>query len=278
MKLSPINYQANQIRNLKLFDNKKEDTEMKQEMIKLLKTKIGYTDRNKKDQSAKRERRGKIREMSGNDPEKIASLRKILYTEEEKRHLDPCPFPQHKSYAELWKNMSSEQQKEMEDNIRVTADGKIEIIKMKKKFSALTAKHNGEDIFDGGHVDKNLNIGIKWVTYLTGKAAEREAKNQWKKLLKDKSEVERVINFFPGRNTKEKIFNFIKLFNLEKAGYWSPNSGKRYLVDSVGYVNLSNIDTSDDVYGLTWTMSINSPTITYNNYEFSSPYLVFEDC
>jgi len=66
-----------------------------------------------------------------------------------------CPFPQHKGYAELWKSLTPEQQKEMKENIKITADGKVEIIKMKKKFSQLTAQHNGKDIFDGSHVDQN---------------------------------------------------------------------------------------------------------------------------
>jgi hypothetical protein len=35
------------------------------------------------------------------------------------------------------------------------------MIKMKKKFSMLTAQHNGKDILDGSHIDKNENTGIK---------------------------------------------------------------------------------------------------------------------
>jgi hypothetical protein len=151
MKLNP---KANSIRNLNLSEQRKEDIEMKQEIIDLLKTKTGYT----KDielSKGKRERRSKIRELSGNDPEKITSLKETLYTEEEKKDLDLCPFAQHKGYAELWKSLTPDQQKGMKENIKITADGKVEMIKMKKKFSQLTAQHNGKDIFDGSHVDQN---------------------------------------------------------------------------------------------------------------------------
>jgi|GEM_PF-1427696 len=67
-----------------------------------------------------------------------------------------CPFPQHEGYAKLWKNLKDkpEQQKYMKENIRISADGKIEMIKMKKKFSILTAEHNGKDIFKGEHEDQ----------------------------------------------------------------------------------------------------------------------------
>ncbi len=65
-----------------------------------------------------------------------------------------CPFPQHKGYAELWKKLKDkpEEQKQMKENIRISDDGKIEI--MKKKFSVLTAEHNGKDIFKGEHEDQ----------------------------------------------------------------------------------------------------------------------------
>ena len=66
-----------------------------------------------------------------------------------------CPFPYHKGYVELWKTLSPEEKKEMQDNIRISSDGKIEMIKMKKKFSLLTEEHTGKDIFKGEHEDKN---------------------------------------------------------------------------------------------------------------------------
>lgn len=186
-----------------------------------------------------------------------------------------CPYPQHKWYAELWKSLTPEQQKEMKENIKVTTDWKIEIIKMKKKFSILTAQHNGKDIFDGDHKDKDENTGMKWVTYLTGQAAKRESINQGKKLLKDKSEVEQIISYFSWRNTKEKIFNFVKLFGLEKAGYWNPFDKKWFDVGSLGYVLLSEVYDYDYVYGVLWNKDV--ANINRNDRRFLTPCLSCED-
>ena len=60
-----------------------------------------------------------------------------------------CPFPQHEGYAKLWKKLKEkpEMQKQMKENIKISADGKIEMIKMKKKFSILQAEHDGKHIF-----------------------------------------------------------------------------------------------------------------------------------
>ncbi len=142
-----LNQKANQVRNLNLSENKKEDIEIKQDMLEVLKKKTGYTGRNMDVQNEKRTRRTKIQELAGDDPEKILSLKETLYNEEEKKDLNLCPFPQHKTYAELWKSLTPDKQKEMKENIKISADGKIEMVKMKKKFSILTAEHNGKDIF-----------------------------------------------------------------------------------------------------------------------------------
>ncbi|HCB51318.1 TPA: hypothetical protein DEP21_01930 [Patescibacteria group bacterium] len=157
MKLNP---KANQIRNLNLSESKKEDIEMKQEMIDLLKQKTDYKKAAEQSQ-AKRERRGKIKELAGDDPEKISALKENLYSEEEKKDLKLCPYPQNKTYTEIWNTLSPEKQQEMKKNIKVTADGKIEVVAMKKKFSVLTATPNNQDIFEGSHQDKNGNTGIK---------------------------------------------------------------------------------------------------------------------
>lgn len=70
-----LNSKANQVRNLDLSENKKEDIEMKQDMLEILKKKTGYA----KDMEAakpKRTRRTKIQELAGDDPEKIIALKK----------------------------------------------------------------------------------------------------------------------------------------------------------------------------------------------------------
>lgn len=205
------------------------------------------------------------------------SHKKLPREEKKEVALWECPFPKHKWYVDVWNTLTPEQKKDMKDNIRITTDGKIEIIKMKKKFSPLTAKPNGDDIFDGSHIDKWGNTGIKGVTYLTGEAAERQVKRQWKKLLKDLSEVEQFVSFFPGENTKEKIFNFVRLFGLEKAGYWDPDDKEWSDVNvSGGCVALSYINENYDVYEIQYYT--NTANVNRYNRAFPCPFLAFEKC
>jgi predicted transcriptional regulator len=49
----------------------------------------------------------------------------------------------------------------MKENIRITDEGKIEIIKMKKVFSVLTTVPNNEDIFDCKDLSKGHEIGTQ---------------------------------------------------------------------------------------------------------------------
>lgn len=74
--------------------------------------------------------------------------------------LNSCPFPQHKGYVELRKKIKNnpEEQKKMKENFRISSDGKIESVKMKKKFSILTAEHNGKNIFKGEYKDQYGNM------------------------------------------------------------------------------------------------------------------------
>lgn len=111
---------------------------------------------------------------------------------------------------------------------------------------------------------------------MTGRAAEKASKEQNKKLLNDRSEFEEFINFFPGENTKEKIFNFVKLFGLVQAGYWDPDIKAWCFVGSIGYATLSRVDGSGDVYEARWY-----GTDAYkdrSDQRFPSPFFACEDC
>lgn len=114
------------------------------------------------------------------------------------------------------------------------------------------------------------------MTYLTGRAAEKVCKEQNKKLLDDRAEVEQFISYFPGENTKEKIFNFINLFGLEKAGYWTPSNKLWSNVGSVGYALLSSVNEIDSVYGARWIDDHANLDRDYQ--EFPSPFVACEDC
>lgn|GEM_PF-1564835 len=114
------------------------------------------------------------------------------------------------------------------------------------------------------------------MTYLTGRAAEKACKEQNKKLLNDRAEVEQFISYFPGENEKEKVFNFVNLFGLEKAGYWHPYNKISYYVGSVGYAILSRVNEDDNVYGAEWSNGY--ARISRDDQRFPSPFVACEDC
>jgi hypothetical protein len=102
-----------------------------------------------------------------------------------------------KNYEDILSKLPPDLQEEMKERIRVTDDGKIEVIPINKKFSILVAEHNGKDIFKGEYKDEHGKTGMKGMIYLTGRAAERECKKQNKKLFDDNTEVDQFIGFFP---------------------------------------------------------------------------------
>jgi hypothetical protein len=113
-----------------------------------------------------------------------------------------CPYPKNEQYLELWKKLTPREQAYMKANIRVSGDGKIEMIKMHKKFSLLAAESNEE---------KNI-IKTSRYTYFTPKAAEHECNNNGKKLLENFEETREFISHFPGTSHQDKIRNFLRLF------------------------------------------------------------------
>lgn len=100
-----------------------------------------------------------------------------------------CPFPNHEWYKLAWKNAWVDWRIWLKENIRVTDDNKIEIIKAKKKISLLTTTSNNKDIFDGSYVDSKWKTGRPWLLYFTPEAALREAEKQGKKIFRTKNEL-----------------------------------------------------------------------------------------
>jgi hypothetical protein len=109
---------------------------------------------------------------------------------------------------------------------------------------------------------------------MTGSAAERECIKQGKKLFDSESEVEQFISLFPGKNTKERIFNFVKLFGLEKTGYWNPSRNKWDNVGSIGYAKLSTMSENGLVYGVEWD---DDADLRRSFQKFPSPFVACED-
>ena len=272
-----INKEASQIRHLKLSGTEEQNDKTKKDMLKLLKEKNGYH----KDidiSNAKRARRNDIQKKSGWDIEKMNKLRDVLYTEEEKReiNLSTSPFPNHSGYTKVRNTLNPEMQKEMQRNIKISTDGKIEIIPMGKKFSLLTARADNKDVLDGDfryyntikgflwyhakmlqanitlkqwyEPNRNANsyMGKKELKYFNISGAERVCKKQEKHLLKNKSEVEQFINFFPGETKKEKIFNLIQIFGLTTSGNWYKEVDKLFMgwEDYIGLYVLANNDNT----------------------------------
>ena len=124
-------------------------------------------------------------------------------------------------------------------------DGSILCIPMNKKFSLLTAKHNGKNVFDGSYKDKNGNTWIKWVTYLTGEAAKREIIKQHKKLLKNETEVQEFLEYFSGKDTKEKIFSFVQMFDLGKLWFLSSEDKCWMIPWSISYITVQKLFQSN---------------------------------
>ena len=200
---------------------------------------------------------------------------KLIQDISSKKELVQWPIKEaNKGYNEVRKKLSPEWQKQMRDNIRIGVDGKIEIIKMKKRFSILTSEDNGNDVVHGEIEDEYKKTGIKWVTYLTGKAAENASKEQKKKLLKDEAEIQEFINYFPWETMKEKIDSFVQLFGLEKAGSWDPNLQEWMNVGSVGYVGLSS--STNVIHGMHWVNDYAFPAMRAP--EFPIPWVAYEDC
>ena len=68
-----------------------------------------------------------------------------------------CPYPDHPGYMAVRDTLAPEAQMRMAETVRITADQKVEIVPLHKKFSLLSAEHNGIDIFSGDVNDKKGN-------------------------------------------------------------------------------------------------------------------------
>ncbi len=85
-----------------------------------------------------------------------------------------CPYPDHPGYMAVRDTLSPEEQMRMAETICITDDHKVEIVPLHKKFSLLSAEHNGVDIFSGDFKDAAGKQGKKGATYFSVDAAVRE--------------------------------------------------------------------------------------------------------
>lgn len=284
-----INTKANQIRNLNLSEDRKSNFEIKKEFLEILKNKTWYK-KDMKISESRRKRRENIRELAGNDVSKIKELKNILYTQEEKDEemIMRCPFPKHKWYFAVWKNLKEEEQNTMKENIRITNDGKIEIIKMKKKFFLMNLEtlwiNNEQDIKNGRidkinwtYKDREWNTWVKGITYFNGKWAEQEAKKYNKKLLLSEDDEKQFIESLPWEYMWQKIENLFKLFELDGVGFFF--NGERSFHEKRVW------------YSLFWRADNKAHNVSkwmefaYKNWSWSDayrehcyPFIFYEDC
>lgn len=185
------------------------------------------------------------------------------------------------------KKQDSETDKESpEENIRITADGKLEIVSMNIKLSILKAEqYDGKNSIDGGSKDKHGNIWMPWISYFTGKWAEDECIRQGKNLLNDDTDIEKIISLFPGEIEEEKILNFVYLLGLKKAGYCCPVHKTWSDVGSMGCVWLSKV-CAGGAHGIWWNDLLHrrdckyylTAEIGHNSQDYLCPFVVFEHC
>lgn len=200
-----------------------------------------------------------------------------------------CPFPNHRGYLRVRKTLTPKEQKEMKENIKITDDGKIEIIKMHKKFSILSTEPDGRRILNGDYRDRKWCTWLDWVTYLDWKIAERICREQWKKLLENEEVAEIFIDTFPWKDMKSKIINFFQLFGLRWSNCWH-DGFYHWIID--GYVDshailslssrdnnhfyeaYSRLDNLDNTYAKTGTK------LEHDNKDscLFKPFIAFEDC
>jgi hypothetical protein len=109
---------------------------------------------------------------------------------------------------------------------------------------------------------------------------KRVCREQNKKLLKSKTEVELFINMFPGETINDKIWNFIVLFNLKDAfSAYYEKDGMCWSY-SLGNQRFSEIDENNYVYGVYWENNCGhsfDAMINGHNENICAPYIVHED-
>ncbi|HKL44378.1 MAG TPA: hypothetical protein VJ892_03805, partial [Candidatus Absconditabacterales bacterium] len=171
---------------------------------------------------AKRERREKIRDLAGDDPEKIGKLKEVLYdNDEEQKESD--------KHSEV--GQGKEQKESIED-----------LPKLEKENFRINSKKWKEIIFDPNGVKVKVNPeGDAWEylegdykgeQFFTKASAIRETKKAGKTLPKSSNVFEDIINKKYEGNYK----NFLKGENIKFCGWCGPSDetfGTFYDIDEV---------------------------------------------
>lgn len=191
----------------------------------------------------------------------------------------PCPFPDLKWYSSLWSTLTSEQQQDMLENFRISADGKIEVIKWWLKASLLTAEYNDKTVFKWEYLDKDGKNWMPLITYLTWEWAEKECKKQNKILLQGDNWISQTqpnlfISLFPWKDDNEKILNFVKLFELGEWGSLDTEENLRKYVNERWDIWISDKGDSTSPLRISWDDNWGMLSSSFEDY--ATPFIVFE--
>ncbi len=167
----------------------------------------------------------------------------------------PSPFPAHAWYTNLWKRLSPEEQKKLHDNVRITNDNKIEMIKMGEIYSLLhkpwtdIIPNEGNEYIDPfkegitvqwNHKDHEWKTWIPWISYFDElSASETIHLTHPCYVAWSEQKIHRVLNNLPWATQEEKILNLIELLELPYTWGFIDDEDMWIQVGIVGYLRVA---------------------------------------
>ena len=175
-----------------------------------------------------------------------------------------------------------ELEKKLDGKIVLRPDGKIDFPELQITWVQRLTSSEKTNLKDGivqwDHVDKDGNKGISWLTYMTGRKAMEEAKNQWLKLFSKTTAQSKTKQFLATLWTtwKEQAAALSILFWADLSGYRDPTGEGWLHVGSRSYLGLSEVDVYGFVYGAIWYRGGANRLWIYRYYP--QPFLACESC
>ncbi len=191
-----------------------------------------------------------------------------------------CPYPNHAWYTKLRNKLSPTQQEFLKKNIRITDDGKIEIIKMKRKYSLMTPNPTiTEGVYDGNHTDRANTSWMGWINYFDPVGAMRTVwryGHEWTSyIMQSKDEINQLLACLPGANEDEKLLALSMLLDMPKA--WSLHHNNEWIhVWVTGYVRISKVFSGHPEYSFRLFFNDDHAGMDFTRDVYASPTLIYE--
>ena len=191
-----------------------------------------------------------------------------------------CPYPNHAWYTKLRNKLSPTQQEFLKRNVRGTDSDKIEIIKMKRNYSLMTANPTiTEGVYDGSHTDRANNSWIAWVTYFDPTRAMRTVWHHghaWTSyIMESKHEIDELLGCLPGNNEDEKLLALSILLDIPKT--WSFIHNHEWIhVWVTGYVRISRVFSGHPEYSFRMFFNDDHAGMDFTRDVYACPTLVYE--